>query len=103
MMGKGDAGGSMWKARSAFRTLAKNRSNSPSPSSRQGRLYPPIGRISVFSSLGSNFLLRPVEFGSVDPHAMQNDRKLTRDRNLGLAKPVALGEPHPPGFHRRPF
>ena len=33
---------------------------------------------------------------------MQNDRKLTRDRNLGLAKPVALGEPDPPGFHRGP-
>ena len=56
----------------------------PAPSSRQGRLFPPFGRISVLSSLGSN-LLRPVEFGSIDPHAMQNDRELTRDRNLGLA------------------
>jgi hypothetical protein len=34
---------------------------------------------------------------------MQNDRELTRDRNLGLAKPVALGEPGPPRFQRGPF
>jgi hypothetical protein len=49
-------------------------------------------------SLGSNLLLRPVELGPVDPHAMQNDRELTRDRNLGLAEPVALGEPYPQAF-----
>ena len=35
-------------------------------------------------SLGSN-LLRPVELGSIDPHAMQNDGELTRDCNLCLA------------------
>jgi hypothetical protein len=29
---------------------------------------------------------------------MQNDRKLACDRDLGLAKPVALGEPHPQAF-----
>src|ERR1700687_2146522 len=85
----------MLQSRSAFRTLAKNRTNSPSPSSRQGRLFPPFGRISVFYALGSNLLLRPVKLGSVDPHAMQNDRELARDRNLGLAEPVALGEPYP--------
>ena len=44
-------------------------------------------------SLGSN-LLRPVELGSIDPHAMQNDGELTRDCNLCLAQPVALGEPN---------
>src|ERR1019366_889179 len=92
----------MLKSRSAFRTRAKNRSNSPSPSSRQGRLFPPFGRISVFSFLGSSLLLRPVEFGSLDPHAMQNDRELPRDRNLGLAEPVALGELNPPSLHGRP-
>ena len=53
-------------------------------------------------SLGNN-LLRPVELGSIDPHAMQNDRELTRDRNLGLAEPVALGEPYPPSLHGGPF
>src|SRR5882757_7643408 len=64
----------MLKSRSAFRTLAKNRSNSPLPSSRQGRLFPPSGRISVSFLLGSNLLLRPVELGSIDPHAMQRNR-----------------------------
>ena len=49
-------------------------------------------------SLGSNLLLRPVELGSIDPHAMQNDGELTRDRNLCLAEPVALGEPYPQAF-----
>src|SRR6267154_1080369 len=93
----------MLQSRSAFRTLAKNRTNSPSPSSRQGRLFPPFGRISVFYSLGSNLLLRPVELRSVDPHAMQNDRELARDRNLGLAEPVALGEPPPPCLHGAPL
>ena len=49
-------------------------------------------------SLGSNLLLRPVELGPVDPHAMQNDRELTRDCYLCLAEPVALGEPNPQAF-----
>ena len=80
----------MLQSRSAFRALAKNRTNSPSPSSRQGRLFPPFSRISVFHLLGSNLLLRPIELGPVDPHAMQNDCELARDRDLGLAEPVAL-------------
>src|SRR5512133_948414 len=88
----------MLQSRSAFWALAKNRTNSPSPSSRQGRLFPPFSRISVFYSLGSNLLLRPVELGPVDPHAMQNDCELARDRDLGLAEPVALDELHPPGL-----
>src|SRR6201999_3976227 len=92
----------MLQSRSSSRTRAKNLSNSPSPSSRLGRLFPPFGRNSVVASLGSN-LLRPVELGSIDPHAMQNDRELTRDCNLGLAKPVALDEPNPPGLHGGPF
>src|SRR6476619_3241059 len=86
----------MLQSRSAFRALAKNLTNSPSPSSRQGRLFPPFSRISVFSLLGSNLLLRPVELGPVDPHAMQNDCQLARDRDLALAEPVALDELHPP-------
>src|SRR3984957_11571032 len=88
----------MLQSRSSSRTLAKNRSNSPSPSSRLGRLFPPFGRNSVMPSLGSNLLCPPVELGSIDPHAMQNDGELTRDRNLGLSEPVALGEPYPQAF-----
>ena len=34
---------------------------------------------------------------------MQNNRELTRDRNLGLAEPVALGEPYPLSLHGGPF
>jgi hypothetical protein len=51
----------MLQSRSPFQTLAQNLSNSPSPSSRQGRLFPPFGRISVFSSLGSRASVRHTE------------------------------------------
>src|SRR5450756_443935 len=37
----------------AFQTRAKNLSNSPSPSSRLGRLFLPFGRNSVMPSLGA--------------------------------------------------
>src|ERR1700730_11934256 len=93
----------MLQSRSSSRTRAKNLSNSPSPSSRLGRLFLPFGRNSVIPLLGSNLLRRPVELGSIDPHAMQNDGELTRDRDLGLAEPVALGEPYQPSLHGRPF
>ena len=52
-------------------------------------------------SLGSN-LVRPVELGSIDPHAMQNDCELTGDGHLGLAEPIALGEPYSPSLHGGP-
>jgi hypothetical protein len=68
-----------------------------------GTSFPAVWQELGMPSLGSNLLLRPVELGSVDPHAMQNDRKLTRDRNLGLAEPVSLGEPYPPSLHGGPF
>jgi adenylate cyclase len=41
-------------------------------------------------------LRRPIELGPIDPHAMQNDSKLSRNDDLGLAEPTALSEPHPP-------
>ena len=34
---------------------------------------------------------------------MQNDRELTRDRNLGLAEPVALDELRLLSLHGRPL
>jgi hypothetical protein len=49
-------------------------------------------------SLGSNLLRRPVELGSINPHAMQNDGELTGDRDLGLAEPVALASLTPQAF-----
>ena len=68
-----------------------------------GTSFLPFGRNSLMPSLGSNLLLRPAEFGSVDPHAMQNDCELARDRNLGLAEPAALGEPYPPSLDGGPL
>src|SRR6478752_4953119 len=57
-----------------------------------GTSFPAIWQELSILLLSSNLLLRPVELGPVDPHAMQNDRELTSDRYLGLAEPVALGE-----------
>ena len=34
---------------------------------------------------------------------MQNDGELARDRDLGLAEPVALDELHSPGLHGGSF
>jgi hypothetical protein len=42
-------------------------------------------------ALRGNLLLRPVELGLVDPHAVQNDRQLARDGDCGLSEPIALG------------
>ena len=81
----------MSQSRSAFRALAKiGRTHHRH---RPGRdvFFPPFGRISVFYLLGSNLLLRPVELGPVDPHAMQNDCELARDRDLGLERANRAG------------
>jgi hypothetical protein len=85
------------------RAPTKNLTNSPSPSSRLGRLFPPFSRISVFDLLGSNLLLRPVELGSIDPHAMQNDCELARDRDLALRSPLRLTSFTPQAFTGGPF
>jgi len=65
----------------------------------------PCGRNSVIPlcSLNGNLLLRPVELGFVDPHAVQNDRQLARDGDFGLAEAIALGEPRPPSFQSDHF
>ena len=74
-------------------------SRSPSPSSRQGR--------SVFSLFAEDdwslvsescFLLAPLELGTVDPDAMQNDSELAGDSGLGLLNADAFGQPHTPSF-----
>src|SRR5712672_2944229 len=79
----------MLQSRSAVRALAKNRTNSPSPSSRQGRLFPPFSRISVVSLLGSNLLLRPV----VDEAFAEDDGELSFCHG-------PLTRRHPPLFFR---
>src|SRR5262245_47323314 len=95
----------MLQARSPFRTLAKNRTISPPPSSRQGRLFPPCRGILVISLyvLRGSLLRRPVELRSVDPHAVQNNRELAGDGDFGLAETVSLGELGSPSLQPRPF
>src|SRR6516164_9760978 len=91
----------MLQSRSSIRTRAQNLSNLPSPSSRLGRLFPPCGRNSVIPlcPLNGNLLLRPVELGFVDPHAVQNDRKLARDGDfLALQRPLRLASLVPQAF-----
>ena len=95
----------MSEARSPFRAHAKHRAISPPPPSRQGRLFPAVLREPMISlcALRESLLCRPVELGPVDPHAVQNDRELARDGDFGLAEPVALSQPNPPGLQGRPF
>jgi hypothetical protein len=58
--------------------------------SRQGRLFPPCRRNPVISlSVRDGLFRRPVELGSVDPHAVENDRELARNSDLGLAEPIS--------------
>src|ERR1700720_3718610 len=95
----------MLQARSSFWTHAKNRTISPPPPSRQGRLFPPCRGIPVISLcvLRGSLLRRPVELRSVDPHAVQNNRELARDGDFGLAEAVSLGELGSPSLQSRPF
>ena len=44
------------------------------------------------------FLLAPLELGTVDPDAMQNDSELAGDSGLGLLDADAFGQPHTPSF-----
>jgi hypothetical protein len=59
-------------------------------------------KISLCSSSSNLLVVRPVELGPVDPHAVQDDCELARDGNLGFAQPVAFGEPRASSLERRP-
>src|SRR5215467_2238857 len=63
-----------------------------------GLLFPPRREPRIYVRLRGSLLVRPSELGVVDPHAMQDDRKLTCDGNLGLAKPISLGQSHAPSL-----
>jgi hypothetical protein len=67
-----------------------------------GTSFPAVPRepCDLLMVLRGGLLCRPVELGPIDPHAMQNDREFSRDRDLGLAEPTALSEPHPPSLQR---
>src|SRR5579863_5832719 len=92
----------MLQSRSSSRTRAKKSVELTIAIVPAGTSFPAVWQKLGNPPLGSN-LLRPVEFSSVDPHAMQNDGELTGDRNLGFAEPVALGEPYAPSLHGGPF
>ena len=65
-----------------------------------GTTFPAVSRepCDLLCVLRGSLLRRPVELGSVDPHAVQNDRELPRDGDLGLAEAVSLGELGPPSL-----
>jgi hypothetical protein len=46
----------------------------------------------------SYFLFAPLELGTVDPDAMQNDSELAGDSGLGLLDANTFGQPHTPSF-----
>jgi hypothetical protein len=71
-----------------------------------GTTFPAVSRELydlLVRALRGDCLLRPVELGPLDPHAVQDDRELARDSDLRLAEPVALDEPRAPSLESRPF
>src|SRR6478672_5533739 len=58
---------------------------------------------SRYCSLRGNLLLRPVELGSVDPHAVQNDRQASRHSDDCALHPTMPGNLHAPGLEPRPL
>jgi hypothetical protein len=70
-----------------------------------GTTFPAVSRDPVISLcvLRGSLVRRPVELGSINPHAVQNDRELARDGDLGLAEAVSLAELGSPSLQSRPF
>ena len=77
--------------------LAKNRTISPPPSSRQGHLTRSLcGNSAELLCLSSGLVGRPLEVGSVYPHAVHNHCELARDGNLrALRRPTRLANRMP--------
>src|SRR5207244_13246770 len=96
----GDAGGPWLKAHPLRVPAGKTWCDLTTRIGPAGPSFPAVLRepCDLVCSLRGDLLLRPVELGSVDPHAVQNDRELARDGYCGLAEPISLGEPHPPSL-----
>ena len=73
-------------------------SRSPSPSSRRDEVFFAVAEDDWSLVSESCFLLAPLELGTVDPDAMQNDSELAGDSGLGLLDADAFGQPHTPSF-----
>src|SRR5258708_1500577 len=95
-----DAGRYRARALASCMRARKTRSDPPAPCVRGPSFVPAVLRepCDLVCSLRGNLLLRPVDLGSVGPHAMQNDRELARNGDFGLTEPISLGEPHPPSL-----
>jgi hypothetical protein len=88
----------MLQSRSAIRALAKNRTNSPSPSSRQGRLFPPF--CESFNGRMRDELLNETLFLGLD-HARTRIADWADDYK-GRRPHSALGYLTPDGLRRQP-
>ncbi len=72
---------------------------SPPPWSRQGHLTRSLcGNSAELLCLGNDLVGRPLELGSIYPHAVQNHRELARDGDLGFTQTDALSQSHAPRF-----
>jgi hypothetical protein len=100
MMGSGGRGVSICPA--TFGALLPSGSGlsarSPRPSSpRERRRLRPFRRKLQFPSSRRHSLLTPAELGVVDPHAVQDDRQLARDRDPSARHAAPLRYLHAPG------
>jgi hypothetical protein len=73
--------------RACFLSIAKPGAIAPTPASRQGPWIPPVvgGNSIVCYAVCMAVSFDDHLFGTFDPHPMQNDRKLSRNRNFGFA------------------
>src|ERR1700722_20571043 len=79
----------MLQSRSAFRALAKKSDELTIAIVPAGTSFP-AGWQDLSILLARQQSLRPIELGPVDPHAMQNDCELARDRDPALRSPLCL-------------
>ena len=88
----------MLQARSLCSSARKKSDDLATATVPAGTTFPAVSRepCDLLCVLRGSLLCRPAELGSVDPHAVQNDREFPRDGDLGLAEAVFawwLGSP----------
>ncbi len=86
----------------AHPTLAPSRALSPAGTAEPGVYVTSSASSDCFCRHAGWGCVRPTEVGSVDPHAMQHDGKLARERDFCGFQAAAFGDPHCPGPERRP-
>ena len=87
------------------RPVATSDAGSSTPRTHQGTRLPPSGGGFVKSDCGASSPqlaarcsapVGPAEFGSIDPHAMQDDGEFAGESDLGEPHAASLGDPHRP-------